>query len=201
MRTTPRRALLALAVLMMAGFSSDHYAPAKYAIDKAHSAISFRVRHLGISNVTGYFRQYDATIELDANDLRTLKVTASIDAASIDTDNGMRDNHLKSPDFFEVEKYPKLTFTSKRIQNVNGNNFQIVGDLTIKATTKEVVLNAEYLGTTNMRGTDKVGFSASTTINRKEYGLMWDRITEAGGIVVSDEVRINLEVEADKQPS
>ncbi len=199
MQTTPRLSLLALAVLLMAGFAG--HAPAKYAIDKAHSAVSFRVRHLGISNVTGYFRQYDASIELDGNDLRTFKATASIDVASIDTENGMRDNHLKSPDFFEVEKYPKLTFTSKRIQNINGNNFQIVGDLTIKATTKEVVLNAEYLGTTRMRDTDKVGFSASTTINRKEFGLMWDRITEAGGIVVSDEVRINLEIEADKQPS
>jgi polyisoprenoid-binding protein YceI len=199
MQTTPRLSLLALAVLLMAGFAG--HAPAKYAIDKAHSAVSFRVRHLGISNVTGYFRQYDASIELDGNDLRTFKATASIDVASIDTDNGMRDNHLKSPDFFEVEKYPKLTFTSKHIQNINGNNFQIVGDLTIKATTKEVVLNAEYLGTTRMRDTDKVGFSASTTINRKEFGLMWDRITEAGGIVVSDEVRINLEIEADKQPS
>jgi polyisoprenoid-binding protein YceI len=199
MQTTPRLSLLALAVLLMAGFAG--HAPAKYAIDKAHSAVSFRVRHLGISNVTGYFRQYDASIELDGNDLRTFKATASIDVASIDTENGMRDNHLKSPDFFEVEKYPKLTFTSKRIQNINGNNFQIVGDLTIKATTKEVVLNAEYLGTTRMRDTEKVGFSASTTINRKEFGLMWDRITEAGGIVVSDEVRINLEIEADKQPS
>jgi polyisoprenoid-binding protein YceI len=199
MQTTLRLSLMALAVLLMAGFAG--HAPAKYAIDKAHSAVSFRVRHLGISNVTGYFRQYDASIELDGNDLRTFKTSASIDVASIDTENGMRDNHLKSPDFFEVEKYPKLTFTSKRIQNINGNNFQIVGDLTIKATTKEVVLNAEYLGTTRMRDTEKVGFSASTTINRKEFGLMWDRITEAGGIVVSDEVRINLEIEADKQPS
>lgn len=199
MQTTPRLSLMALAVMLMAGFAG--HAPAKYAIDKAHSAVSFRVRHLGISNVTGYFRQYDASIELDGNDLRTFKTSASIDVASIDTENGMRDNHLKSPDFFEVEKYPKLTFTSKSIQNINGNNFQIVGDLTIKATTKEVVLNAEYLGTTRMRDTEKVGFSASTTVNRKEFGLMWDRITEAGGIVVSDEVRINLEIEADKQPS
>lgn len=173
-----------------------------YEVDATHSTVQFKVRHLGISHVTGAFNDYEVDLAFDPEDLSTLSTTAVIDVSSVDTENERRDNHLRSPDFFAAEDYPEMTFESKEIRNIDGNDFEIVGDLTIRGVTKEVVLDAEMLGTAiGMQGEERAAFTAETTINRKEFGLEWDRITEAGSIVVGDEVTILLDVEAFKPAS
>ncbi len=195
-----------VAVVLLAGFSTLRTAVAPgdgeravYKLDKAHSWIGFKVRHLGVSNVQGRFQEYDASVEMEGDDLSTLKANATIDVASVDTGVERRDNHLRSPDFFEVDKYPHITFVSKQVRNIDGNEFELVGDLTIKDVTKEVVLDAEYLGRAKMGDSERVGFTAETKINRKDFNLMWDRLTEAGGLVVAHDVRLILEIEAVRQ--
>ena len=171
---------------------------ASWSIDPVHSKVGFKVKHLGISNVRGEFREYDASISLDGTDLSTLQASATIKTASIFTDNERRDNHLRSPDFFDADGHPELTFTSKSVRNINGSAFELVGDLTIRSTTKEVVLEAEFLGAAAMGDQERAGFEARTTINRLDYGLMWNRTTEAGGFVVGHDVQIILELEVIK---
>lgn len=194
-----------LVVLVAAGFTLPRDAapvarpeatPVSWQLDKSHSNIGFKVRHLGISTVRGSFGSYDAQLTFDPEDLTTLRATATIDVASIDTQNERRDNHLRSDDFFNAEQYPQMKFVSKRVQNVKGNTFQIVGDLTIRDVTKEVVLEAEMTGTTTMRGKRRVGFEAQTTVDRFDYNLKWGALTEAGGLVAGRDVTIVLELEA-----
>ena len=169
--------------------------PTTWTIDKSHSQVAFKVRHLGISNVQGNFRDYDASVTLDPDDLETLQVEATIDVATIDTENERRDNHLRSDDFFNAEQYPSMTFVSKEVRNIDGNAFELVGDLTIRDVTKEVVLEGALLGVGAQRDQRKAGFTAETTINRFDYNLQWDRLTEAGGLVVGEDVQIILELE------
>ncbi|WP_243664887.1 YceI family protein [Rhodothermus marinus] len=155
------------------------------------------MRHLGISFVNGVFEDYDATLQFDPNDLSTLKATATIRVASINTGIERRDNHLRSPDFFDAEKYPEIRFVSKEVRNIQGNKFQLVGDLTIKDVTKEVVLDVEFLGTAQgMQGELRAAFTARGTIDRFDYGLQWNRLTEAGGVVVGREVTLLIDIEA-----
>jgi polyisoprenoid-binding protein YceI len=167
-----------------------------WTVDKAHSEISFAVRHMGISTVRGRFDDFDATITLDPTDPSTFRADASVDVSSINTRNGRRDGHLRSDDFFDAENHPTLTFTSKRIQNVNGNSFRIVGDLTMRGTTHEVVLDGVIVGTAGEGENQRVAIEAETTVDRFDYGLHWDRLTEAGGLVVGRDVRITLEIQA-----
>jgi polyisoprenoid-binding protein YceI len=167
-----------------------------WSVDKAHSEIGFAVRHMGISTVRGRFDDFDATITLDPTDPSTFRADASVDVSSINTRNGRRDGHLRSDDFFDAENHPTLTFTSKRIQNVNGNSFQIVGDLTMRGTTHEVVLDGVIVGTAGEGENQRVAIEAETTVDRFDYGLQWDRLTEAGGLVVGRDVRITLEIQA-----
>lgn len=174
---------------------------ANWAIDKVHSDIGFKVRHLGISNVRGNFTDYDVTLSFDPDDLSTLETTATVRIASINTENERRDNHLRSPDFFAADEHPEMTFVSKEVRNIDGNEFELVGDLTIRGVTKEVVLDAEYLGTASMGDSERAGFQAETSIDRFDYGLAWDNLTEAGGLVVGREVNIILELEVIKQES
>jgi len=195
------RVLLVPALIALAGFWQPTEAPTRevlnWTIDKAHSSIGFRVRHLGISFVNGVFGDYDATLQFDPNDLSTLKATATIRVASINTGIERRDNHLRSPDFFDAEKYPEIRFVSKAVRNIQGNRFQLVGDLTIKDVTKEVVLDVEFLGTAQgMQGEQRAAFTARGTIDRFDYGLQWNRLTEAGGVVVSREVTLLIDIEA-----
>ncbi len=198
------RFLLVPALILLAGFWQPTGAPEvpardvlNWTIDKAHSSIGFRVRHLGISFVNGVFEDYDATLQFDPNDLSTLKATVTIRVASINTGVARRDNHLRSPDFFDVEKYPEIRFVSKEVRNIQGNKFQLVGDLTIKEVTKEVVLDVEFLGTAQgMQGERRAAFTARGTIDRFDYGLKWNRLTEAGGVVVGREVTLLIDVEA-----
>ena len=171
---------------------------ASWSVDRVHSKIGFKVKHLGISNVRGEFREYDASISLDGTDLSTLKTSATIKTGSVFTDNERRDGHLRSPDFFSAEDFPTMTFTSKGVRNVKGSEFELVGDLTIRDVTKEVVLEAEFLGVASMGDEERAGFEARTTINRLDYGLAWNKVTEAGGFVVGHDVQIILELEVIK---
>lgn len=167
-----------------------------YALDTAHTTVEFVIRHLMITKVRGRFTAFDGHIELAAaNDLPT-SVTATIDAGSIDTREEQRDGHLRSADFFDVEKYPKLSFESTRIDGTP-DDFMIDGKLTIHGVTRDVSLAATFEGRMNDPwGGTRIGYSASTTINRKDYGLTWNAALETGGVVVGDEVRIELNVEA-----
>lgn len=173
---------------------------ATYKIDTAHSEISFKVKHLMITNVTGNFNQFDATLESNAADFSDAKITFEADVNSISTNNEQRDGHLKSDDFFAAEKFPKLSFTSKSLTKKTDEDYTLTGDLTIRGTTKTVELSVEYGGTvTDPYGQVKAGFEISGKINRKDFGLVWSATTEAGGIVVSDEVKLQLAVQMIKQ--
>ncbi len=171
-----------------------------YKIDDAHTKVGFSVRHLGISNVHGKFTELEGSIDFDKAAIADSSVQATIGVKSIDTDNQKRDDHLRSPDFFEVSKHPSITFQSKKITDIQGDKFTIVGDLEINGVKKEVELATTFEGAvTDPWGNDRVGFSASTTINRKDFGLSWNKLLETGGLVVGEEVKINLEVEGIKQ--
>lgn len=169
---------------------------ATYRIDQSHSTVEFIARHLMISKVRGRFASFQGGLEIPEGATVPTKIDVTIDANSIDTREEQRDNHLRSADFFEVEKYPALTFTSKRFEG-SGNSFEVTGDLTIHGVTKEVTLEAEFEGRGNDPwGGTRVGYSAHTKINRKDFGLTWNAALEAGGVVVSDEIKIELNVEA-----
>ncbi len=171
--------------------------PTMFEIDKAHTVIGFKVRHLGIANVTGTFADYSTRVKLDPDDLSTMEVAARISAESVDTGNENRDNHLRSPDFFEAETYPDIRFQSTEVVAINGNEFELAGDLTIRGVTKRVVLEGELIGTAiGPGGKQRVGIEAETTIDRRDFGLEWNNLTEAGGIIVGHNVNIFLEIEA-----
>jgi polyisoprenoid-binding protein YceI len=170
-------------------------------LDKAHSSINFSVRHMMISTARGRFEEFEGTFEINEADPGQSKIEVQIQAASINTKEAQRDGHLKSPDFFDVEKYPIITFKSKRVAKVGGQNVRLVGDLTIKDITKEVALDVEYAGQAKSPwGTINAGFTAQTKINRKDWGLTWNVALETGGMLVGEEVTISIELELVKQP-
>ncbi len=169
-------------------------------IDPVHSKIGFKARHFGISNVRGEFRDFEASFSFDPEDLSTIEATVRIKAASVFTGNERRDNDLRSDNFFNAEIDSIITFTSKRVQNIDGTEFELVGDLTIRGNTHEVVLDAEFLGSISMerRGQMQVraAFEAQTKVNRMEYGLKFDRtVGGAGDLVVGKEVTLIIELE------
>ena len=167
-----------------------------WTIDPAHTQAEFGVRHMMISTVRGRFAEVTGTITLDPDDITFSLVDVRIGVNSIDTGNGDRDKHLRSADFFDVEAHPEITFRSTRVSTANGN-LHVHGDLTIRATTRQVVLDSEQLGTgLDPWGQQRVGFRGETRINRKDFGLVWNQALEAGGVLVGDEVRITLEVQA-----
>ncbi len=169
-------------------------------IDPAHSQIQFAVRHMMISNVRGRFESFTGTVEFDEEQPTRSSVEVQIEAASINTRDPQRDGHLRSPDFLNADAYPYLTFRSKRIEQLDPTHGRIVGDLTIRDVTREVVLDVEYSGQAKSPwGTTSAGFSATTTINRKDWGLTWNHALETGGVLVGDEVRISIELEVVKQ--
>lgn len=175
-------------------------ATSTWAIDGSHSSVEFAVKHMMFSTVKGRFSTFSGTIIEDDGDHSLSSVNASIDVASIDTRDAKRDGHLVSPDFFEAEKYPTITFTSKSVQKLGGEKFTVVGDLTVKGVTKEVTLAATLNGKgTNPYGMNIVGLSAETTINRAEFGLTWNVALEAGGVLVGENIKVTLEIEAVKQ--
>lgn len=171
-----------------------------YKIDPAHSEITFKVKHLMITNVTGSFTQFDATMESDAADFSDAKISFEADVNSVTTNNEQRDTHLKSDDFFAAEKFPKLSFVSTSISKKTDDKYKLTGDLTIRDVTKTIDLDVEYGGTmTDPWGQVKAGFDVNGKINRKEFGLGWGAVTEAGGVVVSDEVKLHMAVQMVKQ--
>jgi len=167
-------------------------------IDPAHTVSGFTVRHMMIANVTGVFEATKGTIEYTVGDPNSIKADITIETKSVNTRITRRDDDLRSDNFFNTEKFPAITFKSKRVQNAKPGSFELVGDLTIRDVTKEVVLRVE--GPTppikDPQGNRRVGAAATTTINRKDFNVNWNRVIEAGGVVVGDEVRINIEVEA-----
>ncbi len=170
---------------------------AAFEIDQAHSTVGFKVRHLGLASVTGTFDDYTARLQLDPADLSTMEVAARIEVESIDTGNERRDGHLRSPDFFEAETHPDIRFESTDVTEVDGNAFKLAGDLTIHGVTRPVVLEGALLGTAEgPGGKQRVGIEAETTIDRRDFGLTWDNLTEAGGVIVGHDVKIFLEIEA-----
>lgn len=189
--------------------AKEKSAPAKAAaavatpwkIDSAHSVADFSIRHLMISNVKGHFSGITGTVDYDGKDLKSLKIDSEIDVNTVDTGDDGRDKHLKAPDFFDAAKYPKMTFKSKKVKAAGKGKFVVTGDLTIKGITKEVNLNVE--GPTaeikDPNGNTKVGASATTTIQRKDFGITFNKAMDNGGSVISDDVKISIEVEATKE--
>ena len=172
---------------------------ASWSVDYNHSEVGFSARHMGMFKVRGDFRTFSATIEFDESDLNTLEVSATIEVESLETGVERRDNHLRSSDFFDVATYPKITFTSKEIRNVNGNEFELVGDLTIKDVTKEFVLEGTFLGAIETPRGKRAGFELSAILDRFDYHLNFDRLTEAGGLIAGREITITLSLELTKQ--
>lgn len=173
---------------------------ATYTIDSAHSSATFKVRHMMITNVTGEFGKTSGTVEFDPANLALTKVNAVIDATTINTREAKRDAHLKSADFFEVEKYPTITFASKRLERTGDHKYKLIGDLTMHGVTREVALNVEATPEIkDGRGGFRFGANATTRINRKDFGLTWNRVMEAGGVTVGEEVDITLDLELVKQ--
>lgn len=164
-------------------------------VDPVHSSVQFKVSHLVISKVVGEFGQFSAKMEFDGADVTTGKVEMTIAVASIDTKNEGRDNHLKSSDFFEAEKYPEITFKSRKVIKGEGKKFQLVGDMTMRGVTKEVTFDCEYNGSVKMKETLKSGFSATATINRQDFGVSYGQILDNGGLAVGNDVEIMLELE------
>ncbi|SDC81645.1 YceI family protein [Niabella drilacis] len=173
---------------------------ATWTMDPMHSEIGFKVRHLVISNVSGKFTSFEGTVIADNEDFSDAKVTFSADIDSISTGPAQRDEHLKSADFFDAANHPKLTFESTAITPKGGDEFEMTGDLTIRGTKKSVTLNVELGGIgPNAYGQTVAGFELNGKINRKDFGLNWSAVTEAGGIVVADEVKLHINAELVKQ--
>lgn len=172
---------------------------ALWKVDQEHSEIKFKVKHLVVSTVTGQFTSFKGKVEADNADFSDAKISVEADANSIDTKNEQRDGHLKSPDFFDAANHPKLTFISKSITKKSDDEYVVLGDITIRGTKKEVSLNVTYNGTTKgFGGVDVAGFEISGKLNRFDFGLQWNALTEVGGIVVGDEVKIDIIAELQK---
>jgi polyisoprenoid-binding protein YceI len=172
-------------------------------IDPAHTSAQFAVRHMMVSTVRGEFGKVNGTVALDKQDLAKSSVEATIDTASINTRVSKRDDHLKSSDFFDVTTYPTITFKSKKIEAVGEGKFKVTGDLTLHGVTKETVLTVEGSPQPfkDLSGNLRIGGVASTKLNRKDFGLMWNKALETGGVVVGDEVDITIDVELTRKPN
>jgi polyisoprenoid-binding protein YceI len=172
----------------------------RWEIDSSHSSVHFSVRHLVIAKVRGTFGRWSGTVQVPDGDFSKATVAVTIDASSIATGVADRDAHLKSPDFFDVAQYPELRFVGKRVEPRSTNEIDVIGDLTIKGTTREVVLRVEQYGQAkDPWGNVRVGFTATTSIDRKDFGLTYNQVLETGGVMVGDRVEIEAEIEAVKQ--
>ncbi len=169
-----------------------------WAIDPTHSEVQFKVKHLVISTVTGQFNKFDGSLIADNEDFSDAEASFSLDVSSIDTNVADRDAHLKSDDFFAADKYPQITFKNGKLEK-SGENYSLTGDLTIRDVTKKITLDVELGGVmVDPYGQTKAGFEITGKINRKEFGLNWNGMTEAGGVVVSDQVKLQLSVQVVK---
>lgn len=186
---------LSVAFIAVAGFA----AAGTYTIDSVHSDVSFKVRHL-ISKTSGQFTDFDGTIVADFENLDSSSVIFTIKTASIDTKNEDRDNHLRSGDFFDAETYPEITFTSSKITKSGASSFAVTGTLTMHGVSKTVTLPVTFLGEmAGPRGDTVAGFEIETTLDRKEYGIVWNRALDAGGMILGDEITITINLETQKK--
>lgn len=171
----------------------------EYKIDNVHSRVGFSAKHLMVSKTVGSFKEYDGVIKFDPNDLAASKIDVTIQSASINTHMEKRDEHLKSPDFLDVAKFPTITFVTKSIAK-EGDGYQLTGDLTLKGVTKEIKIPATISGPVNSpMGGVVIGIESNFKINRQDYGVSWNKAMDNGGFVVSDEVNIDVTIEADKK--
>jgi polyisoprenoid-binding protein YceI len=171
-------------------------------IDPAHSEIQFKVRHLMITTVTGYFRKFDLLVETEDEDFtKAKKIEFTADASSIDTNSEQRDTHLRSADFFDVEKFGEIRFTGKALER-SGDSYKLTGDLVIRGVSKAITVDVSFGGiVVDPYGQTKAGFEVTGRINRKDFGLVWNAMTEAGQVVVSDEIRLLCEIQLIRQTS
>jgi polyisoprenoid-binding protein YceI len=193
-----------LAVLAIAAASSAA-AQETWSVDKAHSDVTFQIRHF-VSKVRGRFTDFSGTIVANAAKPEASSVEFAIKATSIDTANDYRDKDLRSPNFFDVEKFPDITFKSTKVSSTAKDQFSVTGQLTMHGVSKEVVLPVSYLGSVPVkdqqgRATAKAGFSTSVTLNRKDFGITWNRAADSGGLMLGDDVTIEINLEANKQAS
>lgn len=173
----------------------------KWVIDSSHSEVEFTLKHLMVSTVKGRFQKVSGDADFDEADPSGAYVDVTIDVSSIDTHDEKRDGHLRSPDFFDAAQYPSITFKSTKVAHSGGNEYKVTGDLTMHGVTKPVTLDVEYSGQAKSPfGHTAAGFSAKASLNRKDFGLNWNVALEAGGVMVSDKVNINLEIELIAQP-
>ena len=168
-----------------------------WSIDTSHSGVHFSVRHMLVSKVRGHFTRYAGAVHIDEVDMTRSNLDVTIDAGSIDTEVPDRDAHLRSPDFLDVDKFPEIHFRSEHIEKLGDAKYRVVGDLTIRGKTREVSLDVEYGGRArDPWGNERVGFAAKTSIDRRDFGLTWNQMLETGGIVVGEQVDIDVDVEA-----
>ena len=188
--------LIALALIV----ASTTAMAADWNLDKSHLSVNFSVKHLMVSTVRGSFTDFDGTASFDAKDLSTLKTSFTAQVASVNTDDAKRDGHLKSPDFFDAEKFPTLTFVSKSAKQTAPSKASLTGDLTIRGVTKEVTFDVEGFGEemTTPWGVIAVGGTATTTINRQDFGVSWNKDLDKGGVVAGNDVKIMVELELNR---
>lgn len=171
----------------------------RWTSDKVHSTATFTVRHI-VSNVTGNFRDFEAAIDIDQANPASSSVEFTIQTASIDTDNTNRDEHLRSPDFFDATKYPTISFKSTAIKASSKTDFDVTGDLTMHGVTKRVTLPVTFLGFgKDPRGAEKGGFEIETKLNRKDYGIVWNRNLDEGGVLLGEDVKVSINLEVGKK--
>ncbi len=193
-----KRTLILAVTLALALPALALAAPVTYKVDADHSGVNFSIRHF-VTNVSGRFKDFDGTIVHDKDNPAGSKVEFTIQAASIDTANDDRDKHLRSADFFDVEKFPTMSFTSTQVKAQDKDTLEVTGDLTIHGVTKRVTLPVDYLGTVKTPQGEKAGYETQFTVNRKDYGIVWNRVMDAGPILGED-VKVTISVEANRQP-
>jgi len=176
-------------------FSTTQAQVTKWAVDKSHSNVKFTVTHMAISEVDGSFKVFDGTMEHAKADFSDAKISFTIDAASVNTENGGRDNHLKGDDFFNTEKFPSIKFEGTSMKALGGNKYQLTGNMTVRDVTKPVTWDVTFGGTQSTPRGKKAGFKARATINRFDYNLKWNRAMEAGGLVVGENVDVVLNIQ------
>ena len=192
------RSWMSMAVVAAALLAVCAQAAETLKVDRAHSFVNFEIKHT-VSSVTGAFNDFAGTIQFDPADPAQSSVELTIETASVDTGVEPRDNHLRTADFFDAEKNPRITFKSKRIAKKSGDVYDVTGDFTMHGVTKSIVLPVTFLGEQKFGKGVKAGFETSLTINREDYGLTWNRALESGGVLVGEEVEIDINIEADLQ--
>jgi polyisoprenoid-binding protein YceI len=194
-----KKMIMISALVLILGFGAGTAATQDlYTIDRSHSNVAFKVRHL-VSKVGGEFTEFEGTITADFNNLDACGVQFSIQSASIDTRNEDRDSHLRSADFFDVEKFPEITFTSTKVTRIDDDSFAVAGILTMHGVSQPTMLTVDYLGEMIAMGGTRAGYELSTTLDRKDFGVSWNRALDSGGLILGDDVEVNINLEVIKQ--